>query len=195
MRVGLRPIDLERHSVELLPLYSDPVAMKFIGGQTMEDAGAVRLFLERRLKRCGAPPLGFWAVEERGTKAVIGTALLDHPPISSTQADPVRMSSDVQIGLALRQDRWRFGYGRELGLALLDYAVHTCRLNTLIALAEPEHRVSVHLMETLGFTFDGETHDYYGGIAMYRYSLVLPRDEAAVLGDDRGVGSKIFVGE
>lgn len=166
-RLLIRDLDPYGDAADLLPLYRDETVMRFIGGQTMADEEAVSAFLARRLGNAAPAPLGFWAVCERdGT--VIGTCLLDTPPFSR---DPFVPSPDVQIGGAMRRDRWRRGYARELGTALLRHAFETLGLSSVIALAEPEHPVSHGLVGELGFTAEGETLDYYDGVALLRYRL------------------------
>lgn len=173
-RLRIRDLDPALDAEALVPLYADAEAMRFIGGSTMEDAAAVHAFLERRLARSAPPPLGFWAVEERAGRRIVGTALVDRVPRTEPRAEVQVLSDDVQIGGALRRDCWRLGYARELGEALVRWAFQDVGVASLVALAEPEHPVSHGLASGLGFVDDGVTSDYYGGLALRRHRLRAP---------------------
>lgn len=164
-RLRIRTLDLDRDVPDLLALYDDPEAMRFIGGERFSTVEAASAFLRRRLARCRPAPLGFWAVALRDGGRVIGTALLDGVPASAPSADPVVMSDAVQIGVALCRDAWRQGHALEIGTALLDWA-DGHGVTGVVAMAEPAHAASLALMDRLGFGPAEASTAYYGGIPM-----------------------------
>ena len=93
-------------------------------------------------RRCG---FGLWAVIERETDELIGMAGL-------TEFDR-EQGDELELAYRLRRDRWGRGYGSEAAAAWVEKGFTTLNLPHIVAVAEPEHAVSKHILEKVGMRF------------------------------------------
>jgi RimJ/RimL family protein N-acetyltransferase len=86
---------------------------------------------------------GLWAVIERDTDELIGMAGL-------TEFDK---AGDLELAYRLRRDRWGRGYGTEAATAWVEKGFSTLGLPQIVAIVEPNHMVSKHILENVGMRF------------------------------------------
>ncbi len=72
-----------------------------------------------------------------GMAGLLQRAALDHP----------------DLGYALLPEHWSRGYAREAAAALVDRAAQHYGWPRLLALTQPDHERSIHVLETLGFRY------------------------------------------
>jgi RimJ/RimL family protein N-acetyltransferase len=162
-RLRVRPWDRVADLQAVVELFDDPAVVQFIGRRRVADTAAARAFLDKRLARPRGPGMGYWAVTERESGQVVGSANLDPIP-----TDDGRVSDDVQLGIALRPAWWRRGLATELGVGLLRHA-DELGLAEVVAVVEPGNTASHAMIHRLGFIREGPTTDYYGGETLVRY--------------------------
>ena len=165
-RLRVRRWDMVGDLQALVDLFNDPDVVEYIGKRRVADVAAAGPFLERRLARPAGAGMGFWAVTERLTATVIGSANLDPIP-----ADGDRVSDDVKFGVSLRPQWWGRGLATELGVGVLHYA-DELGLEQVFAVVEPGNERSHAMIHRLGFDRQGPTTDYYGGESLIRYRRV-----------------------
>ena len=106
---------------------------------------------------------GFWAVVERETDELIGMAGL-------TEFDE---GGDMELAFRLRRDRWGRGYGTEAASAWVETGFSALGLTQIVAVVEPDHVVSKHILEKLGLRFV-EQRSLHGKLVDY---MVVDRPE------------------
>lgn len=74
----------------------------------------------------------------------------------------------LELQYMLSEEYQRQGYGREMCLAVLDFAKERQLADTVWIKTHPENTASVHLAISLGFAFDGKTAEGY-----LQYSMLL----------------------
>ena len=80
----------------------------------------------------------------RKTGRIIGRAGLD-----------VREGYELpELGFVIEKASQRKGYGKEVGIAILNYAKEELFFDSVQALVEKENLASVRLLEYLGFTYE-----------------------------------------
>ncbi|NNE86032.1 MAG: GNAT family N-acetyltransferase [Alphaproteobacteria bacterium] len=91
---------------------------------------------------------GLWAVIERESDDLIGMAGL-------TAMDDIGMEDDGDLELAyrFRRNRWGLGYGSEAASAWVERGFATLGLERIVAVVEPDHVVSKHILEKVGMRF------------------------------------------
>jgi [ribosomal protein S5]-alanine N-acetyltransferase len=154
-RLLLRAFTLEDVPGIHAALYSDPDAMRFIGGaHTLERTRqGIASYIDHQ-ERVG---YSFWAVEERASGTVIGEAGLY--PLNGT-------GPDVELGYAFGSPWWGRGYATEAGGAILQAAFATLGMPRIVAVAKRENVDSRHVLEKLGFRQEGE-RDAWGSRHLY----------------------------
>lgn len=105
---------------------------------------------------------GFWAVEEKDSKRLIGGVGLWYP-----EGWP-----EPELAYWLTPDAQGKGYATEAGLKALETAHEVMRLETLVSYIHPRNDASIQLAERLGAVFEGTIEFLDRGVhRVYRYSL------------------------
>ncbi len=125
-------------------LYSDPEAMRFIGGS--HSLGATRQGIERYIEQQESSGFSFWAVEERETGLIVGEAGMF--PLNAR-------GPDTEVGYAFGRAAWGRGYATEAGKAVLGEAFGPLGLDHVMAVAKRENTGSLNVLRKLGFRADG----------------------------------------
>ena len=111
----------------------------------------------------GMYQFGMWVVIEKESRKLIGR-------VGFGIADYLDFS-EIDMGYLIGEKYRRRGYAEEAGRAALQYAAKTLELPQVGAYVERENRVSLHLLEKLGFRRVKEFT--YQGRRLYRYLLQL----------------------
>jgi RimJ/RimL family protein N-acetyltransferase len=147
-----RASDLE----EILEVYGDPDAMRFVGDGTIlqrEDAVTWLEVTESNYRRRG---YGMCAVIRRDSGDVIGCAGLVHPGDQP----------ECEIKYVLKRDHWNRGYASELVPAMVRYAREVHERDTVIATSDPRNLISHRVLEKSGLRRVGERVEDDGSITV-----------------------------
>jgi [ribosomal protein S5]-alanine N-acetyltransferase len=98
-------------------------------------------------------PLGFWAVVERASGAVIGGATLKRAPING--------GHPVEIGYYFARSAWGHGFATELARTLLEHGFTHTDETEIWAVILPENTASRRVLEKIGMEHRG-LGDYDG---------------------------------
>ena len=136
--------------------------MAYITGYSLEEEEAVERFNKVLKENEVHPVLGCYFVSRREDDVYIGTSKLI--PVKGEPAH-------CEIGYALLPDYWGLGYATEMVEYLVDYARNSSEIRRIMAIVDPEHMVSIHILRKFGFEkYDEGT--YYKLPAWY-YKLEL----------------------
>lgn len=121
----------------------DPEVMRYWapGSDAAVEATAGRIAaIERHWETHG---FGDWGVEERAGRELVGFSGLHY----------IDGMAEVNVGYALRRDRWGLGYGTEVCRAALDHGFGVLGLTEIVAVIAPQNTASRHLAEKCGLSF------------------------------------------
>ena len=145
-----------------IPLWNDPIVTRFIGGRsyTPEEVW-------QRLQRyAGSWVLlghGFWAIEEKATRKVIGEI-----GIMDAKRDMIPpFGEDRELGWALLPGAHGKGYASEALKAVLDWEQRIFGAPCLVALIDPDNTPSIKLARKFGFT--ERTRTAYRGVPSIQF--------------------------
>ena len=147
-RLRLRPPtkdDLDN----IFQLGSSTKVMRYISNGKTQTYAEARADLEKRIK-ASTGIFGYWITEEKETGAFIGWLALkklDH-------------TNNIEVGYRFLETFWGKGYATEGSKRLLDYAFDTLNLPEVVAIALPENKASIKVMEKLGMSYTGEGKFY-----------------------------------
>jgi ribosomal-protein-alanine N-acetyltransferase len=105
---------------------------------------------------------GWWAVEPRSNKQLIGWSGLQFLP----------ETDEVEVGYLLDQAFWGNGLATEAAQACLQYGFENLDVDSIIAIVHPENVASQRVIEKLGMSFVDQAH--YFGMDCHRYSMERP---------------------
>jgi [ribosomal protein S5]-alanine N-acetyltransferase len=129
----------------VLELYTDPDFLANIGDRGVHNAEDARRYIAqgpgKSYERYG---FGLWVMERKSDAMAVGMCGLlrrdTHP--------------DVELGFAMLPRFRRMGYTREAARATVQVGAQRFGLTRIVALAVPDNRASIGLLEQLGFSFE-----------------------------------------
>lgn len=121
--------------------FGDPEVMKYSAFGVHRDIERTREMLAILIDHNRRRGFGFWAVIERETEVLIGMAGL---------AELDGAGSELELAYRFRRDRWGQGYGSEAARAWVAKGFSDLALPRVVAVVEPDHAVSKHILEKVG---------------------------------------------
>ena len=158
-RLVIRPWRLEE-APRVLDILSRIEVVKWLGDDVpvlMKDLDEARTRIGRYHRQSAVPPLGFWAVEVRGTGQAVGSALLLTLPNAE--------DGEVEIGWHLHPDSWGLGYASEAAGAVLAYGL-AHGLSEVFALTDLDNYPSQAVARRIGMEPVGVMEKWYEGPSM-----------------------------
>lgn len=148
---------------DVVTFWDDNEVMKFIGDGTWGGGkSVVSEFINKNTNSYKIHPgLGFWAVQDKQTKRVIGEAGIS----------PVKDTNEIEAGYILHKNYWGKGHGTEILSGLIDYGFNQLKLDKIIAVAHPDNLASTKIMQKCGMKF--KKMDYYHNRYSVKYTIAL----------------------
>jgi RimJ/RimL family protein N-acetyltransferase len=79
------------------------------------------------------------------------------------------IDGQTELLYGLARAAWGKGYATEFATVAFEFAFGTVRLGRLVGFADPQNHASRHVLEKLGFAFEGEGLEF--GMKVVRYGL------------------------
>jgi RimJ/RimL family protein N-acetyltransferase len=125
-------------------MVGDPEMMRYISGSRRWDEERIAEFHARQRRHLGSHGCCMGALVERATGQVAGVCGLQ----------PMRTSSEIEVGWWVAKRLWGRGLATEGGGAALRFGWEKLGLRRVLAIAQPENRASLRVMEKLGLRFE-----------------------------------------
>lgn len=145
---------------ESRPIFTDPDVMRYISGGSPRSDDQIREFIARQQNHFRSRGFCLWKLLLKPEARLIGFCGLQPLELDSASA--------VEIGWRLAKDQWNCGLATEAARVALQHAVEYAHLERIIAIAMPENRASLRIMEKLGMTYDRATQK--GGFPVVVYA-------------------------
>jgi len=143
-RLILREPSLD-DAANMLQLHSIPEVQKYTGEGVITDIEMIRnKILEIREVDFDLRGYGRWVTILKETGDYVGWAGLKYLP----------EFDQIDLGYRFLPEFWGKGIATEASEAILKYGFETLKLETIIAIAMPEHKASIRVMEKVGMQFD-----------------------------------------
>ena len=144
-RLIVRELDLKDMD-DLFELYSYDGMTDYLEGLYAyeEEYEYQKAYIENMYRFFG---YGIWLVFEKISGKLVGRAGVEHREA---------LEGELELGYAIGTPFWGRGYATEVCRAILDYTKEELGFEEIYSLVEPENKVSVHLLEKLGFTLETE---------------------------------------
>ncbi|RUS64928.1 N-acetyltransferase [Pseudorhodobacter sp. E13] len=158
-RLRMEPFQ-PQHLEGLFAMDGDPEVMRFIGDGKPRTRAETQAAIERVQGRWALFGFSWWALMSRADGAVLGSACVQH--LAHEEAAP------LEIGWRLRRDAWGQGFASEAARAAVAFAFTRVGVDHVIAVAHPDNRASIRVMERLGMRDLGIEQHYGQSCATYR---------------------------
>ena len=154
-RLVLRPYRREDEAA-MIALVTDPEVMRFVGDGVMtEEQG--RTVFNKIFTLYDEGAWGIWAVEERSSARLIGSA----------EIKPRNINADWEIVYVLHREAWGKGYATELARELVRFGFERLGLARVTATVDYENKVSLRIMEKLCMRRIAEERDEQGPYGVF----------------------------
>lgn len=153
-------------------IYRNPNVHRFLsGGPGHVDHEESRATLERWIARYAQfPGYGFWAIVERSTGSIIGSAAVK----------PLSDGPEIEVGYHLAEPAWGKGYATEIAIGGVEYGFNVMGLDRIVGVCNPQNQASFRVLQKAGLKSEG-LRFHYGGEAEY---LAITRAEFEASGTD-----------
>jgi len=125
-------------------LWGDPSVSKYICASGKFSVQEIWSRLELEINNERSYRFQYWPIFERHTCAFIGCCGLR--PCGKQQ-------DTLELGIHLKKEFWRQGYGTEAASCVIDYAFDELKISALIAGHHPDNTASAKLIRKLGFQY------------------------------------------
>ncbi len=142
-RLVLREITFDDKE-ELFQLHSDPKVQKWTGEPVVESMKEIEQAIRIRLNDYRKYGFGRLAVILKTTNEFIGWAGLTYLP----------EFDKVDLGYRFKKKYWSMGFATEASKAIIDHGFNVLNLDLIIAIALPENKASIRIMEKVGMIYD-----------------------------------------
>jgi len=142
-RLVLRKITLD-YKEDMFAMHSDSEVQKFTGEPVVESIKDLEKGIRIRLEEFDQYGFGRLAVILKETNEFVGWAGLAYLP----------EFDKIDLGYRLKKEFWGCGIATESSKAIIDYAFNTLNLDLIIAIALPENKASIRVMQKVGMVFD-----------------------------------------
>lgn len=157
-RLWLRPWD-EADLSCARPIFTDADVMRYINGGLPLADDEIQKFIVRQHNYLHLYGFCLWKLLLKPESVFAGFCGLQPLELDGRR--------EVEIGWRLVRERWNCGLATEAAQTALDDAVERARLTRVVAIAMPENRASLRVMEKLGMKFERSTHNGIFGVVMY----------------------------
>lgn len=123
--------------------FGDPEVMKYSAFGVHPTVDRTREMIAELIDHNRRRGFSFWAVIERDTDELIGM-------VGLSEFDEW---GDLELAYRFRRDRWGRGYATEAATAWVAKGFSTLDLLQIVAVVEPGHVVSRHILEKIGMRF------------------------------------------
>ena len=142
-RLLIRPWE-PRDDAGFREMVGDPEMMRYISGGMQWDEERIAEFHARQRRHLASHGCCMGALVERASGELAGVCGLQ----------PLRVSSDLEVGWWVAKHLWGRGLATEGGAAALRFGWEQLGLRRVKAIAEPENRASLRVMQKLGLRFE-----------------------------------------
>lgn len=136
----------------LMPMFSDPVAMRYIGNGAPRDLDTVRASIRKRIAYFEKTGTTLFTVAVQETGEVIG----DCGIFPYNWEGP-----EIELAYRYRQSAWGNGYAKEAGRAVVDAAWRETDIQELLGVTDLRNIASQRVLIGLGFEDLGTVDRYY----------------------------------
>jgi RimJ/RimL family protein N-acetyltransferase len=161
-RLILRPFQV-LDAIDMAAVLGNPEVMQHIGRGRAKNFEETVDYLAYQLSHESAYGYSLWAMVLKTDQRIIGQCGLWH----------LEGTGEVDLAYTLAQEYWGQGYATEASIAWLDYAFALeagLGLDRIVAIAKPENRASVRVLEKLGMRYERDgifygCHCWYYGLS------------------------------
>ncbi|NLF70692.1 MAG: GNAT family N-acetyltransferase [Candidatus Anammoximicrobium sp.] len=126
------------------PIANDPRVVRYVLAGTVPTDEQIRGHIEAARRLYLEEGFCLWPLIYRANQELIGFCGLDH----------LWGGPEIEIGYWLAHDYWGRGLATEAAQAVIAYGLRKLKLQRIVAVAHPDNRASLRVLDKLGMTFE-----------------------------------------
>ena len=138
----------DRDRAPFAALSADAVVMQYLSPLPTLDAS--NAWIDRQRAQFAEHGAGYWAVELRETRQLVGAVGLSRPSYEA------HFTPAVGVGWRLARPFWGCGYASEAAEAALRFGFEELGLDEIVAITIPANLRSQQVMQRLGMTYSSD---------------------------------------
>ena len=163
-RFNLRPFNLDDVD-PLFQILGVPGVLSYFPNPDPPEKVRVRKLIEGQIEHWQDHGFGWWVVELRSDRKLIGWSGLQYLP----------ETDEIEIGYLLAKPHWGKGLATETAKIGLEFGFETLELMEIIGIVHPENIPSQRVLEKIGLLYIEEAE--YFGMKCYKYKIERPVTE------------------
>lgn len=128
----------------LFKLHADAAVQKYTGESVITTKTEIEKAIRQRIVHYKAHGFGRWATILKKENQFVGWAGLAYLP----------EFDEIDLGYRFLPEYWGLGIATEASRAILTYGFETLKLTRIVAIAVPENKASLRVMEKVGMEFE-----------------------------------------
>jgi RimJ/RimL family protein N-acetyltransferase len=157
----------ERHWDHLRAMDGDALYMAHLGG--VRDEAGTAAYLDRNLAHWAEHGFGVWMLRDRESGDMAGRAVVRHLAVDD--------ADEIEVGYGFFPRWWGRGLATEVARACVGVGLDRLRSPSLVAVTQPDHTASRHVMEKVGLRYERDVR--LAGTAHALFRIVAPHDPSA----------------
>lgn len=154
-RLILRPIAEEDQDF-IIELNGDPKVMEYIIPPRTREESIIDLKRYLTLPEKHQMPIGVWVGINNATNEKVGMFFFSK----------LAETGEMELGYRLAPAHWGKGFATEGGKCLVEYALNDLGETRIVAVTDPDHSASGHVLQKIGLLFQ-KTDIFYGSPSKY----------------------------
>ncbi len=155
-RLVLRPFST-LDAIALHEILSVEGMLRYYPSSDPPDLDRVKRLVSRQIEHWAEHSYGWWAVEDKSTREMLGWSGLQYLP----------ETSEIEIGYLLARPYWGRGLATEAARVGINYGFDQLHIPTIIGIVHPENIASQRVLEKIGLNFLEQAE--YFGMECYKY--------------------------
>lgn len=127
----------------LIEQRSDPEVNRYLGGIRLQNPDSLSKRIQFYISCYETHGFGMCPMIWKETGEIIGGAGLQ----------PLEETGEVEVGYNIIKAYWGRGIGTEAARGWLDHGFNELGLDRIVAVAHPDNRASIHIMEKMGMKY------------------------------------------
>lgn len=140
-------------------IMTNPLVTKYLGSGKNNTNNDVKRIISKFNSVWQDNDYGVWAVVDKNTQKIIG------------HCGFLPFENKIELLYAYNTTVWGKGYATEAALAVINYAKSNYDWSEIIAMAYPQNKASINVINKLGFKFESIIEEFNSKLNLYKLDL------------------------
>ena len=165
--------------IRFKPIATNPLVIRYVGTGQLPSDEAIQAYIESARSLYRTERFCLWPLIYRANRELIGFCGFDH----------LWGGDEIEIGYWLAPGYWGKGLATEAARAVMQYGRDRLGLRRIVAVAQPENKASIRVMEKIGMIYEKNVN--HNGIEHVFYRYKEGQQAATVISNSQDLDHRI----